>query len=228
MKDRNIEWFHANHGYQDDILKLDTYLYARQSLERELQGVSSLLDVGNGGFFNYDISQFDRVVALDLFIDGHAPLPPNVTPIAGDALDFSIDEKFDRIVLQNVIHHIPGTSPREAVANIKKVMANCRRHLNHDGRIILIESTVPWWFYAFEKVVFKPLLKLWNFPHPLVLQHTADRLLKSAHEVGLRSVDYAFLPKGKWLLQFGIRFPSAATPARLVKLVLVPTTHRGH
>jgi SAM-dependent methyltransferase len=220
MKDKNIEWFHANHGYQDDILRLDTYRYARQSLERELHNVSTLLDVGNGGFFNYDISNISHVVALDLFIDGHATMPPNVTPIAGDALDFHIGEKFERIVLQNVIHHIPGTSPKEAVTNIRKVMLNCRNHLADGGRVILVESTVPWWFYAFEKLVFKPLYGVWKFPHPLVLQHTADRLLKSAQEAGLRSVDYAFIPKGRWLLQFGIRFPGALTPARLVKLVL--------
>src|SRR4051794_24873305 len=104
LKDLNATWFKGNHAYQEEVHKLEIYRNARISLERELVGCRSLLDIGNGGFFNYDISKIEDVVALDLFID-EVEAPPNVRFIQADAMDFQIDRKFDRIIMQNVIHH---------------------------------------------------------------------------------------------------------------------------
>lgn len=219
MRDKNAEWFHHNHGYQEHILELDTYRYARLTLERELAGARRILDVGNGGFFNYDVSEFERVVGVDLFVDGRI-FGPNIEMIEGNALEFALDERFDRVVLQNVLHHVPGRSPSEAVRNLERILTNSASHLAPRGRLIVIESTVPKWFNLFERLVFRPLLGVWSFPHPLVFQHTAEQICRSADAADLRTLEYTIIPKGKWVLQFGLRFPSALTPVQLTKLVL--------
>jgi SAM-dependent methyltransferase len=221
MKDLNATWFKGNHNYQQEVLKLEIYRNARLSIERELEGCRSLLDIGNGGFFNYDISKIQQVVALDLFIDEENP-PSNVEFVQADAMEFQIDRTFDRIIMQNVIHHIPGLSPDEAVRNLHALMASCRRHLAKDGRLIVVESTVPRWFNIFERMVFQALLKMWCFSHPLTFQHTASDLRTSALRTGFKVLDYTIIPKGPYVLQFGIKVPSFTTPVQLLKIVLAP------
>jgi len=221
MQDLNATWFKGNHNYRNEVLGLEVYRNARRSLERELVGCKSLLDIGNGGFFNYDISNIEKVVALDLFIDA-VEAPPNVEFVQADAMTFRIDRRFDRIIMQNVIHHIPGLSPSEAVRNLYALLSSCREHLTSDGRLIVIESTVPKWFNHFERLVFRGLLKVWCFPHPLTFQHTAEDIRRSAQRARYELIDYSIIPKGPYVLQFGVKVPSAATPVQLTKFVLAP------
>ena len=49
--------------------ELDTYRLIREAITRELAGVGRLLDVGNGGVFEYDTSLVGSIVAVDLFLD---------------------------------------------------------------------------------------------------------------------------------------------------------------
>src|SRR5437763_134387 len=56
----NIEWFRANENYMAGQSQLECYRHIRKIVERELRGVGDLLDVGNGGFFNYDTGLVGR------------------------------------------------------------------------------------------------------------------------------------------------------------------------
>ena len=223
--EKNISFFSENEEYQKNVNSMDTYNYMRLSIENELDGVKSLLDIGNGGFFNYDITNVPRVVALDLFLDEKKNYGRNVTAIQGDALNFTIPygvkiEKFDAIIVQMLIHHLPGASPEQAVRNIDLLFEHCRKHLSEKGKLIIIESTVPSWFYGFEKTAFRVLNPIWSFPHPLVIQHTPEELLAAAKRNDLSIKEYTWIPKGKWVLQFGLPFPAALTPIQPIKLVL--------
>ncbi len=230
MGDKNITFFQGNKGYKEKIQDLDTYAYCRMCIEHELRGCKSLLDIGNGGFFNYDISKIERVVALDLFIDEKGNYGNNVTPIQGNALNFKVEaendeiEKFDTIVIQMLIHHVTGSSPKEAVRNIEIILQNCAKHLLSSGRILVIESTIPGWFYFFEKILFVLLNPVWNLPHPLVLQHTPNEIIRAARKAGLKIEEYTMIPKGDWLLQFGLKFPAYLTPVQPIKLLLSTNT----
>lgn len=225
MTDKNITFFSHNETYQTNVNSLDTYVNMRRLIECELNEVQSLLDIGNGGFFNYDISRIKHVVALDLFLDETISYGPNVTAIKGDALNFKIGspeapETFDVIVVQMLIHHLCGSSPEDSVRNLDALLAHCREHLNPNGKLIIIESTVPNWFYKIEKFLFRLLFPIWFFPHPLVIQHTPAKLLEAAKHAGLSISEYTTIPKGKWVLQFGLQFPTALTPVQPIKLVL--------
>ena len=222
MADKNITYFNENDWYESKIRTLDTYTYCRMCIESELRYCKSLLDIGNGGFFNYDISKIERVVALDLFLDEECNYGENVTPVQGNALDFNLDEKhgFDVILLQMLIHHVTGRSPGEAVQNVEAIFSNCAKHLASGGRILVIESTVPAWFYFFEKIAFRLLYRIWNFPHPITFQHTPTELVRAAKRVGLTVEEYTIIPMGAWVILFGIVLPSVLTPVQPIKLVL--------
>lgn len=225
MTDKNITFFNNNETYQTNVNSLDTYATIRCIIETETTGAKSLLDIGNGGFFNYDISNISRVVALDLFLDESKDYGANVTAIKGDALNFRIHkgsetEKFDTIIVQMLIHHLCGNSPEESLRNLDSLLAQCREHLSENGKLIIIESTVNPWFYVIEKFLFRLLNPIWFFPHPLVIQHTPTAILSAAKNAGLKVAEFSTIKKGKWVLQFGLLFPSALTPAQPIKLIL--------
>lgn len=220
MSDKNVTYFSENAWYQDKILNLDTYTYCRMCIESELKDCRSLLDIGNGGFFNYNISHIERVVILDVCIDENAKYGNNVTPLRGNALDFDISEKFDVIVLQMLIHHVTGRSPEEAISNLEAILLSCAKHLTPSGKILVIESTVPKWFHFFEKIAFRLLHRIWSFPHPITFQHTASQLLKSAKKTELVIDEYTLIPMGNSVVVFGLLVPSALMPVQPVKLIL--------
>lgn len=221
--ERNAAFFKKNSRYEADVLALDTYAWTRLAVQSELSGCERLLDIGNGGFFNYDIADIDHVRVLDLFLDSHETHAPNVHITRGDVLectDLDLGGKFDVILLQMLIHHVTGKTVSESIANLQRIFFGLKTHLAPGGRLVVIESTVPSWFFAFERIVFERLNKVWRFAHPLTLQYTPERILNAAQDAGFRIVEYSHLPRGRWLLQFGMRVPSFVTPVQPIKLVL--------
>ncbi len=65
--EQNATWFDDNDLYIATQSKLEHYTHCKRSVEHELRGVGSLLDVGNGGFFNYDTTLVGHATAVDLF-----------------------------------------------------------------------------------------------------------------------------------------------------------------
>src|SRR4051794_26250570 len=54
--------------YRESIASIDTYRTLHDFISKKVMGVNELLDVGNGGVFDYDVSQVGRVTAVDLFL----------------------------------------------------------------------------------------------------------------------------------------------------------------
>jgi SAM-dependent methyltransferase len=222
--EQNAEFF-ARDKHARDVAQLDTYRLIREAITREVSGTPRLLDVGNGGVFEYDTDQVEEIVAVDLFLDRlpAEQFPGNVTPRTGDAL--SLDEPdgaYDTVLEALLYHHLVGTRAADSIVNIRAAVAEAARVLRPGGRLVVAESCVPPWFYAFEKVMFRPLTALARTPvlggHPAVLQlpfHLLTALIAERLEI-----ERAYrVPIGRWITQFGRRWPSALTPARAVIVV---------
>jgi SAM-dependent methyltransferase len=87
------------------------------------------------------------------------------------------------------------------------------RILRPGGKLVLVESCVPRWFYAFEKVVYKTAARFIEalLSHPVTLQYPIEVVEEAMHRV-FTKVRTEHIPKGKFVLQFGIKVPSALTP----------------
>ena len=216
---KNSSFFADNDAYAESVSGLTTYRNVRAFVDREVAGLSQLLDVGNGGVFDYDVTLVDRITAVDLFLDegDRDGFPENVTPRRGNAL--KLDEPsglYDGVLLVNVFHHLVGRRARDVERNAVQALAEAERVLAPGGKLIIVESCVPAWFYAIERLGFAPLAAFAGTPlmdHPPTVQLTFERLRSlAAARFALERAHS--LPMGRWILQFGRRWPSALTPAR--------------
>jgi SAM-dependent methyltransferase len=221
---QNAEFF-ARDKHGRDAAELDTYRLIREAITREVAGADELLDVGNGGVFEYDTTQVKRIVAIDLFLDQlpAGQFPANVTARTGDALDLDEpDAAYDLVLEALLYHHLVGRTARESLENVRRAIAEAARVLRPGGRLVVAESCVPPWFYAFERVVFPPLVALARTPvlggHPAVIQLPFG-LLRELISEHLEIERACRIPMGRWLTQFGRRWPTALTPARAVIVV---------
>lgn len=222
---KNISFFlEHRHDYDKNIQELDTYATIRFSINQALHGINHLLDIGNGGVFDYDTNVISNIVGLDLFFD-HLPslsaCPTNVTLKTGSALHIpEPDASFDGVLMVMLIHHLVGKTVHDSLDNVRCAVREAFRVLRQGGRLIIVESCVPQWFYIFERIVFPLVSPLINsvLSHPATLQYPADTLVNIVKEYS-QSVEILHIPKGKWILQFGFKFPAALTPVQTYRLM---------
>jgi SAM-dependent methyltransferase len=224
---QNAEFFADNASYADGVATLDTYRRIREALEAELRGTGRLLDIGNGGVFDYDTDLADEIVAADLFLDEsyNERMPANVKAVRADAMSLPELGQFDAVLYALVFHHLTGATSSAVVDNVRKTLGEAERVLVPGGRLIVVESCVPPWFYAFERVVFRGLAALAKTPvmrHPATLQLPSD-LLRDLIAERFEVQQVRPIHMGRWVLQFGVRWPSALTPARAYLFVAQKT-----
>jgi SAM-dependent methyltransferase len=220
----NAEFF-ADEKYAGQVAEFDTYRFTREAINREVSGVERLLDVGNGGVFEYDTDDVGSIVAVDLFLDQlpDSHFPANVTARCGDAIALEEpDESYDAVLHAFLYHHLVGRRPSEMIANTQCAIDEAHRVLKPGGLLIVGESCVKNWFYPLERALFTPLTMLARTPllggHPATFQLTFDRL---QDQVRRRfSIERAYaIETGRWVSQFGRRWPTALTPARQFMVV---------
>jgi len=220
--EENIAWFQDNQEYMSDQSSLELYGWIEKMVSREIRGQGEVLDIGNGGFFNYDTNLARRVTAVDLFLEeGKGPTPNSIFR-RGSILELPFEaESFDCILLQNVLHHVTGKSAAENLRNLSRSISEIHRCAKIGGKVVIVESTVGEWFYPLERLLFRPLLALKKTGHPVTFQFTPRLILDEIRNKGFEILEYADVPyRGYWIIQFGYKWPTALTPARPVKIVL--------
>lgn len=220
--EKNIGFFDRNEAYQWAQERFEIYRLIRLSVTHELRGVQSLLDIGNGGFFNYPVETIPEVIACDLMLnDGH-PLP-NVRFKRGSILELPFeDAQFDCVLAQNVLHHVTGDTPPLNETNMHRALAECSRVLKPEGKLVLIESTVPaWFYYLIEYPAYALLARLWRFRHPLTFQYTRRQIAEALEAWRMHVEEQLIIPRGNWVIQFGVVVPTLLTPVQAMKFVAV-------
>ncbi len=217
--EKNSSFFLERHtDYKSKVDSIDTYEEINRILTSKLSGIGRLLDVGNGGVFDYDTACVGDIVGLDLFLDrlpvGHI-LPPNVVMVQGDALNMPEElVDFDGVVMVMLIHHLVGHSISASLDNVDRLLAQAYGSVRSGGRLIVMESCVPWWFYQIERLLFRPAA--WfierTMSHPATLQYPVSVLRSRIERAGFCDVENILIKKRRFVLQFGVKVPSWLTP----------------
>ncbi|MEM9257156.1 MAG: methyltransferase domain-containing protein [Pseudomonadota bacterium] len=220
---KNAEFFLDEYDdYKENVASIDTYQLISAGLSKELRGAGRVLDVGNGGVFSYDTQGVREIVGLDLFLDElpkDLELPENVTMVQGSALDIPQELlDFDGVVIVMLIHHLIGKTVAECIGNVRQLFSEVYRVLKPGGRILIVESCIPPWFYIFEKMVFLPATFVIEntIKHPPTLQYPVKFLERAMTEAGFVDVASKTIPKGRFVIQYGFKVPSWVTPVQPV------------
>ncbi len=216
---KNAGYFDANERYANKVAVLETYRNIRSAIDPEIAGARMLLDVGNGGVFDYDTSLAERIVGVDLFFEEYnqLELDGRITLRRGDALALEEpDSAYDRVLEVSVFHHLIGTGVGSTLANIGRAIDEAHRVLERGGRFVVMESCVSERAFAIERRLFGALRRLAQTPlmgHPATLQFPPRTI---AEAIGARfgNVTVRPIPVGAWIIQFGVRTPTRLTPAR--------------
>jgi ubiquinone/menaquinone biosynthesis C-methylase UbiE len=218
-KKKNEDFF-LNHldSYRDMVSDLDTYKNIFLTVNEEVNGVDSLIDIGNGGVFAYTPSLVNKITAVDLFLDSldASKYPSNVLLKQGNALELSEpDAHYDAVLVVMLIHHLVGRNVLETEQNLGKCLGECYRVLKPGGKLIIVESCIPSWFYFFEKRLF-PIA---NFliskyiTHPMAFQYPQIMITKEIQKL-FGACETKEIPKGRYVIQLGWKVRSFLTPVQ--------------
>ena len=227
VDEANIQFFSDNDRYAQSVSELTTYRNIRAALTGALSGSRRLLDIGNGGVFDYDLGVADEIVGLDLFLDEvtNAVLPLHVRLMHGDARALPADVgTFDAVAMIMLIHHLVGPRADDILGTTEEMLDAAARILDPGGKLVIVESVVGRIFHRFEQAIWPAAYRTLTRKsggHPPAFQLTSDILMDL---VTRRFTVERFEPisVGPLLLQFGRRFPSALSPARPVLIIARP------
>ena len=219
VEKKNISFFSKNSVYQKDIINIDTYKNIYVEISKRLEGTNKLLDVGHGGVFDYNTKKIKKIIGLDLNYMNYNNLPSNIKLIKGSILDKpKKTELYDKVLMNMLLHHLTGKDINENFINLNKSIDHSKKVLNKKGKLIIVESCVPYWFNFLEKIVYKPASKiiLKYFNHPPVFQFTIAQIINVLKKKGFKKVNYKIIKQGNFILQFGYKFPTILTPVKTV------------
>ncbi len=220
----NAQWFADNETYKSAQEDLELYRFIALAAAHETESSRALLDIGNGGIFTYPISHIPRVVAVDVFVESDfARRYPAVEWRQTSALEMAFPDRFDTVLAINTLHHIVGTSVAMTYANLGELMKRSASCLTVDGKVVLIESTMPRWFVRLYGFIFPIVLSFWPLSHPPTFQFHYRDILKAADDAGLRLREFAWIPKTSDFMFLGWRVKRWMAPIRVGKFVFTRT-----
>ena len=218
--------FFSRDTYGRHADRLDSHERIRTELTAELAGTRRLLDVGNGGVFEYDPAVAEEIVAIDLFLDRKpgGQHPDHVTLRRGDAL--ALEEapgSYDVVLQAFLYHHLTGVRPEDSIANTRRAIAEAARVLSPGGSLVIAESCIPRALWALERALYRPLRAVaartpLTGGHPATLQLPIGVIHDLVAEQ-LEVVRCRRIRLGRWLTQFGRPWPTALTPVRAFLIV---------
>ena len=219
ISEKNISFFDNNSNYQKNISNIDTYQKIKIEISDILSGTNRLLDIGHGGIFDYNTNHINKIVGLDLNFMNYSDLPKNIELIKGSVLDIPPNlHSFDKVLINMLLHHLCGNDVSENFQNLEKCFSEIKKTLNKKSELIIVESCVPAWFNLVEKIFYKTankfILKFIN--HPPVFQFTINQIIESLEKNGFKLDNYKIIKQGKYILQFGYKFPTFLTPVKTV------------
>lgn len=177
--------------YKEVVENTNKELYGniRKELDKNLKGV--VLDIGNGGVFNYDVNKLKKVFAVDVAFKSKKE--GKINYIEGDARDLRKikTNSCDRVVMQFLLHHITEKKKEKTYMDLKKSLKEANRVLKKKKRseLIIIEMFVNPVVENLEDVFYNiNSFFLFMVNKPMIKFYSKSSLQSILAKVGFRKV----------------------------------------
>lgn len=224
-EDRDRFWKYMeenNINYEESIYEVEGDLYKRTGriINHCLMNGMEVLDIGNGGVINYNYKRLSRLVCADLEVSDRVKRKykeqSNIKFVQADITNMHdiLDNSFDAVIVQNVIHHLAESKYKNTVNNLNCAVNECLRVLKHDGKLIIMESTMKSWAYAMERVFYPIMMRLLSaIGFDQVFQYSKTALKNTLVKiVGGELIKYGNVSTGKYTIFVGRRIPTKLLP----------------
>ena len=115
-----------------------------------------------------------------------------------------------------LLHHLAGRDWRASWENVQTAISEALRVLRPGGKLLVIKSCVPRWFFEIERPTFWMLTRMFNsvLSHPITIQFPPE-MIEAELNRRPTTVTREQIPKGAAVLQFGFKVPSFLTPVQI-------------
>jgi ubiquinone/menaquinone biosynthesis C-methylase UbiE len=171
-------------GYHEIQYSLNNEVYLRigELLNSRIAN-QTVLDIGNGGYFPYDIHLPSSIIAVDVSSELLKKITSQkVKKVVGDARTLTAieNDSVDVVLLLFCIHHINGKNEREAIMSMNEILKAARLKLKKGGRLIIAEAILNPTFYFIEKLLYKVFYFFMKiFGRDMVFFHSDANIISS-------------------------------------------------
>jgi ubiquinone/menaquinone biosynthesis C-methylase UbiE len=226
MTDIGSHFFSQYKKYEHSVFVTNKQWYKNINVFVEpLIHKKSLLDIGNGGVFTYDVQKPKKILAADVCFHDTSMLKqyPHVQYIKDDAtvLEHIADQSVDCVLFELILHHVVGTNAKQTRDNLRKCLRQAYRVLKPNGRLIIVEvcfSRPVEYIEALAYPLVQAGLGVWN--KPMVNMFSTKTINESIKGEGFEDIYYQKIPFGKTIDIFNglkpglIVVPSYLSPHR--------------
>lgn len=170
QSDKNEPFFNNNAEYYGcEVPREIDYYFMNFIKNKQYFKKITLLDIGGGGG-RFSILCYDNINDIDIYIIDPSPKLLSLKKMSGIHVmqgslpnNFKIQKKFHYIHIQNVLHHITGSSVSESKELVTESLMKIRDLLDDDGFILIGDLVFESYFYKpFTRTMIFYFLKIQN------------------------------------------------------------------
>jgi ubiquinone/menaquinone biosynthesis C-methylase UbiE len=216
--------------YHQSVQNANKVLYQNIAAELNQNLDGTVLDIGSGNVFDYDITKLSQVIAVDLAFTADMQNTDKIKYIQGDARHLKdIDDNCcDNVIMRFLLHHIVEKSKTLTDNSVLTSLKESNRVLKPNGKLIIIEMLVRPFIEQAENILYGINYKLLTLiRRPMVRFYSEQKLHTMLKAAGFPKITTKQIHMGKYIDPFGALFPGVIKlpvflyPARCCSIIAI-------